>query len=457
MSRGHRIIVACVVWLASQLAMADTEANSELFKRAYDYCFNASQLLYKKDAVGALQAFQQYQSLSKTALQADPSLVNDVSLSVEQKQAFCERVEARLRAAQALPFLELAGTACAGVKQALKNKDYAAARSEWARFSSARERAALIAPDVLSANLVLGGKIKHCDKLLAKLDPPAVQLPKSSLAAAQAAPVAESGPEEDNQADIKQCQAMLAKAKASTWSNVGALSAQWRKAQKEFAQPAGNQVAACSDQVDSVIASLSQVQEVQQNQDSFRREFERALVVVRNARESCAQMQSEIKPVGNTPESLRQIAQQVKSLQQTVSSTKIRTPASDPGQRASVSAVEMEKSAFDSCLKSITAKLAANEQKVAFVAELTSPKIIKRVDPVVPKQAKQKDISGWVTLEYKVGVDGRANDIKVVAASPKGMFEQAAMEAIRQWQFEPAKQNGIAVEANASDVLRFED
>ncbi|HET8705434.1 MAG TPA: energy transducer TonB [Pseudomonadales bacterium] len=462
MSRGRRAIAILVGLFACQASFAQSnDAAADLYKRAYDYCFDASQLLYKKDTAGAVQAFQQYQSLANSAFKSDPGLINNTALATDQKQAFCGRVEARLRSAQAMPLLQLANDACGEVRASIDGKDYAAAKSEWQRFISARDRALLIAPDVLSANVVLGSKIKQCDKLQARLNPALEQLPQSSLAAAHNSPVidppAPTAKSVDSSEEIKRCNAVLNKAKSASNSAADSLRAQWKKMQREFTQPFNNEVASCIDRSDEAISKLEQGLELQQHVDSFRREFDRALGEIQSAREACVATQDEIKPVNNTVESLRQVATKVKALQQQVNAVRIQSQATDAGQRASMDVIAMEKTAFDTCVRSIAAKIAANEQRNAFVAELTAPRVIKKVDPVMPNIAKKKDISGWVTLEYKVGIDGRTSNIKVVSASPKGVFEAAAVDAIRQWQFEPAKQNGRAIEADASEVLKFED
>lgn len=461
MSRGRRIIALLLGGLVCQASFAETEAGADLFKRAYDYCFDASQLLYKKDTVGAAQSFQQYQSLVNKAFQVDPGLASNTQLGTEQKQAFCGRVAARLRSSQAMPLLELANESCVALKSALDNNDIPTAKNEWQRFAGARDRAVLIAPDALSSNVVLGSKIKQCDKLQARLAPAAVQMPQSSLAAANHLPANDPPPPqqkaEDINNDVKRCTALLNKAKTAPVSAAESMRSQWKKMQKEFSSPIANEVASCIDRSDELISKLEQSLELQQHVDSFRREFDKALGEVQAAREACVSTQDEIKPVGNTPEGLRDIASKVKGLQQRVSSIRIQSQATDAGQRASMDVIDMEKTAFDTCVKSIAAKIAANEQKIAFVAELTAPKVIKRVEPVMPKVAKKQDLSGWVTLEYRVGVDGHVSNVKVVSASPRGVFEDAAIEAVKQWQFEPAKQNGRAIEANASDVLKFED
>jgi protein TonB len=50
---------------------------------------------------------------------------------------------------------------------------------------------------------------------------------------------------------------------------------------------------------------------------------------------------------------------------------------------------------------------------------------------------------------------GTVSNARVVDASPKGVFDRAALEAIRQWRFKPAFREGRAVEQQAEQTIRF--
>ena len=69
--------------------------------------------------------------------------------------------------------------------------------------------------------------------------------------------------------------------------------------------------------------------------------------------------------------------------------------------------------------------------------------------PVYPALAKELDVSGQVMIRLTVGVDGRAENVRVEKAMPEGVFEEVAVSAARGWTFRPATQNGHPV---ASDL-----
>jgi TonB family protein len=54
-----------------------------------------------------------------------------------------------------------------------------------------------------------------------------------------------------------------------------------------------------------------------------------------------------------------------------------------------------------------------------------------------------------------VGSDGAVSDVAVVGAQPAGIFEQAALDAVRRWRYQPVMQDGHAVSQRARVRLRF--
>jgi protein TonB len=70
------------------------------------------------------------------------------------------------------------------------------------------------------------------------------------------------------------------------------------------------------------------------------------------------------------------------------------------------------------------------------------PRVLQRVNPDYPAVARSRRIEGYVELEFMVGLDGRAQDIRVVAADPPGVFDTAATRALMRWRFEPGTRDG---------------
>jgi protein TonB len=68
-----------------------------------------------------------------------------------------------------------------------------------------------------------------------------------------------------------------------------------------------------------------------------------------------------------------------------------------------------------------------------------------RVDPRYPSKAKQRKIEGWVEIEFTISPAGTVEKPKIIGADPPGVFEQAALRAVRRWRYSPKVEDGKAV------------
>ena len=79
--------------------------------------------------------------------------------------------------------------------------------------------------------------------------------------------------------------------------------------------------------------------------------------------------------------------------------------------------------------------------------------IISRIQPEYPAVAKLARVQGAVQLRVVVGTDGRVQDVQFV--SGPAMLMQAAMDAVRQWVYQPHLLNGqlIRVQTTATPAI----
>ncbi|MCW5597930.1 MAG: energy transducer TonB [Nitrosomonas sp.] len=73
-----------------------------------------------------------------------------------------------------------------------------------------------------------------------------------------------------------------------------------------------------------------------------------------------------------------------------------------------------------------------------------------------PPAAKKKGIKGYVVLSVLVDTDGSVKQVQVLESSPSGVFDDAALQGVRSWQFEPAKYKGDSVRVWAKQKIRFD-
>jgi len=82
------------------------------------------------------------------------------------------------------------------------------------------------------------------------------------------------------------------------------------------------------------------------------------------------------------------------------------------------------------------------------------PRLLHEVKPRYTETARAQGIEGEVVLEVVVTRDGRVTDVRVVRALGAGLDEQA-VDAVRQWQFGPARRLGVPVDVLVEIAVEF--
>lgn len=85
---------------------------------------------------------------------------------------------------------------------------------------------------------------------------------------------------------------------------------------------------------------------------------------------------------------------------------------------------------------------------------VSAPTILHKVDPQYSEEARKARYQGTVILEAIVQKDGTVQIVRVVRSLGFGLDEKA-IEALRQWKFNPAKQNGVPVPVALNIEVNF--
>jgi protein TonB len=72
--------------------------------------------------------------------------------------------------------------------------------------------------------------------------------------------------------------------------------------------------------------------------------------------------------------------------------------------------------------------------------QIAQPKLIRQVKPVYPDLAVQSRVSALVILEAEVDIRGHVKAVKLLKGHP--LFDDAAIEAVKQWRYQPLLLNG---------------
>jgi len=95
---------------------------------------------------------------------------------------------------------------------------------------------------------------------------------------------------------------------------------------------------------------------------------------------------------------------------------------------------------------------------LAGVGGVTQPELIEesRVQPEYPELARVARIEGNVVLQAVIRADGTVGDLVVLRSTrPNSGFEQAAIDAVRQWRYKPALSGGRPVDVYFTVYVDF--
>jgi TonB family protein len=120
--------------------------------------------------------------------------------------------------------------------------------------------------------------------------------------------------------------------------------------------------------------------------------------------------------------------------------------------KAAAEAVAGKKKADAAAAKEAArAKTLASAVRVG--GKIKPPTKIKDVRPVYPAIARSARVSGTVVIEATIGPDGKVVDTKVVKSVP--MLDQAALDAVQQWEYTPSLLNGVPVPVTVTVTIDF--
>ena len=99
-----------------------------------------------------------------------------------------------------------------------------------------------------------------------------------------------------------------------------------------------------------------------------------------------------------------------------------------------------------------TTAFASTEPEMVPVSRLSRTNYVA---PKYPRAAHRRNVTGSVDVMFTVTTDGRIRDMSVLESEPGETFDQAAMDAVGDWRFEPVVENGVAVEKRTAVRLAF--
>lgn len=92
-------------------------------------------------------------------------------------------------------------------------------------------------------------------------------------------------------------------------------------------------------------------------------------------------------------------------------------------------------------------------QPVRVGGNIKPPQKLKHINPVYPPIAQSARVQGIVIIEATIGPGGAVQDAKILRSVP--LLDQAALDAVRQWQFTPTLLNGVPVPVIMTVTVQF--
>jgi TonB family protein len=126
------------------------------------------------------------------------------------------------------------------------------------------------------------------------------------------------------------------------------------------------------------------------------------------------------------------------------------------GDKAAADAVAGKEKADAVAAKAKADAAARAKAKLAAVrigGQIKAPIKITDVKPVYPALAQSARVAGVVTIEATIGFDGKVIDAKIVHSIP--LLDQAALDAVRQWEYTPTLLNGVPVSVLVTVTIKF--
>ncbi len=167
----------------------------------------------------------------------------------------------------------------------------------------------------------------------------------------------------------------------------------------------------------------------------------------------------EVTQISMTKEIKQEPKKKIKRVEPKKRVNRTQAPAPFKGLNTALSGIDLGLFGFDDGhMNDLDDGLLGKTGDSVMTADLVDvpPKAISTGAFRYPPSAKKNGVKGYVVLSVLVAKDGSVNQVQVLESSPSGVFDSAALQGIRAWQFEPAKYKGDIVKVWAKQRIRFD-
>ncbi|MEE1673005.1 TonB family protein [Agarivorans aestuarii] len=133
------------------------------------------------------------------------------------------------------------------------------------------------------------------------------------------------------------------------------------------------------------------------------------------------------------------------------SSSAMSSPEQASASNQQLSALAMPSISFESSVTALSLSAPSLPQIASVQQQEIMP--LHRVQPQYPARAKRRNLEGYVTFSISINEAGQVEDIKVIEANPKGVFEREAFKALSRWRYQPQLIDGKAAKITDHTVI----
>ncbi|SRR5579871_4060522 len=101
-----------------------------------------------------------------------------------------------------------------------------------------------------------------------------------------------------------------------------------------------------------------------------------------------------------------------------------------------------------------TAPPPSSGNKLNVDSKVMRGRLVYKVAPVYPTEARRAHVEGTVTLQASIGKDGRIHDLTLISG-PKELVD-SAVGAVQQWRYSPYLKDGEAVEVSTQIQVNYQ-
>jgi protein TonB len=85
--------------------------------------------------------------------------------------------------------------------------------------------------------------------------------------------------------------------------------------------------------------------------------------------------------------------------------------------------------------------------------QIVPAQLIAQRSPMYPQVARAAGVTGSVEVHFTIDANGRVQNIRIVKGNE--LLANAAVEAVKQWRYQPARRDGIAHATEANFIFIF--